>query len=137
LFYDLYRVKDTDTPELIAYAMYGSPFYHWVILMANNVIDPYLDWPMPDSIFNEWVEDKYKHLDTTNIQGEISPGADKTKYWITDSGIVVNQTDPLAVFPISHRLYEDLLNNQKRMIKIVKPDMLYDVVKQFETLITR
>ena len=135
LFYDTYRVIDTDTPELISYAIYGSPQYHWVILLANNIIDPYTDWPMPDSVFNEWVENKYAYLNETNEQDEVELGADKIKYWIDEDGIVVNESP--SAFPMSHRMYEDLMNNKKRLIKIVKPDLLPDLINQFEAAIQK
>lgn len=45
IFYE-YDVKDGETPELIAAKLYGDSNYHWIILMANNIVDPYYDWPM-------------------------------------------------------------------------------------------
>ena len=34
--YDLYDVPEGDTPEITALKHFGSPLYHWVILMTNN-----------------------------------------------------------------------------------------------------
>ena len=45
IFYE-YDVRDGETPEIIADKLYGSSGYHWVILLANDIVDPYYDWPM-------------------------------------------------------------------------------------------
>lgn len=132
-YYDEYIITDIDTPEIISHFIYGSPYYHWLILMANDIVDPFFDWPLPDYVFNTWVEEKYAYLNTTGNNGELLLGADKTKYWINEEGIVVNEE--LGTYPISHRLYEDLLNNKKRNIKIIKPELLNDVIAKFEELI--
>ena len=40
--YDEYDIKDGETPEMIAEKVYGSPLYHWVVMLCNqkyNYID--------------------------------------------------------------------------------------------------
>jgi hypothetical protein len=54
-----YDIKDTDTPEIIAYKYYGNVERHWIVLLFNNIIDPQFDWPMQDRVFNEYVNSKY------------------------------------------------------------------------------
>ena len=39
--FDFYDVKDGETPEYIANEFYGDPELHWVILMANDIVDYY------------------------------------------------------------------------------------------------
>lgn len=36
LTYDLYDIKDGETPEIIAEKIYGNPEYHWIIMLANE-----------------------------------------------------------------------------------------------------
>lgn len=45
VYYD-YTVADGDTPEIIAAKYYGSSQYFWLITIANDIIDPYFDWPL-------------------------------------------------------------------------------------------
>lgn len=54
-----YTIKDGETPEIIADKVYGDPEAHWVIMMLNDVIDPYLDWYMSTSVFDKYINDKY------------------------------------------------------------------------------
>ena len=36
-----YDVKETDTPEIIAYKIYGDANRSWIILLFNQIINPY------------------------------------------------------------------------------------------------
>ncbi len=54
-----YEIKDSDTPETIAYKIYGSSERHWVVLNFNNIIDPQYDWPLTYPNFIQYVNEKY------------------------------------------------------------------------------
>ena len=45
IFFYKIDVSDTDRPDILAHKFYGDPQLHWVILMANDIRDPYNDWP--------------------------------------------------------------------------------------------
>lgn len=47
LFYS-YTVKDQEKPEHIADRLYGDVNLHWIVLLFNDIIDPYFEWPMSD-----------------------------------------------------------------------------------------
>ena len=57
LEFDYYNVKDGETPEMIAHKYYDDPELHWTILVANEVIDYYSDWPMSVQMFEQFVKD--------------------------------------------------------------------------------
>lgn len=54
-----YEIKDSDTPETIAYKIYGSSERHWIVLNFNNIIDPQYDWPLTYPNFIQYVDKKY------------------------------------------------------------------------------
>lgn len=54
-----YTVKEGERPQDIALDYYGSVEYDWIVLMANNIIDPYYQWPLEESDFNKYLVDKY------------------------------------------------------------------------------
>ena len=56
--FDTYDVVDGEKPEDVAYKWFGDAQLHWVILMTNNVLDRYYDWPMNQVQFQEFLEDK-------------------------------------------------------------------------------
>lgn len=54
-----YTIKDNDRPEDIAYYYYGSVDYTWLVLLPNNIIDPYTQWPLSDDNFDKMLIAKY------------------------------------------------------------------------------
>ena len=67
--YYLYDIQDEDRPEIIAEKVYGDAEAHWIILYANNIYDPYYDWPMDRRTFEKYIVTKYGSLEwaKTNI----------------------------------------------------------------------
>ena len=41
-----YAIKDGERPDSLANDAYGTPFYDWVILLVNNMVNAQYDWPM-------------------------------------------------------------------------------------------
>lgn len=64
-----YDVKDSDTPEGIAYKMYGSSERHWIILMMNDIENPMYDWPLDQREIIKFINSKYSaNANTSNGQ---------------------------------------------------------------------
>lgn len=61
-----YTVSEGERAEDIAQFYYGSVDYVWLVYMANNIIDPYHEWPMDPQTFNDYLVEKY-----TEQSGEI------------------------------------------------------------------
>tara|TARA_R110000796_G_scaffold60664_1_gene140408 strand:+ start:498 stop:869 length:372 start_codon:yes stop_codon:yes gene_type:complete len=59
MLYLPYTVKEGYKPEDVANAYYGSTDFTWLVCMSNNIIDPYHQWPMSESIFNAYLVEKY------------------------------------------------------------------------------
>jgi len=58
LFYS-YDIKDSDSPEIIAAKYYDDVYRYWIVLFANQIIDPQWDWPMNASLFTTYIKNKY------------------------------------------------------------------------------
>lgn len=54
-----YIVKDSDTPEIIAHKIYGDPYRSWIILLFNQIVNPYYDWPMKNEVLDSYITNKY------------------------------------------------------------------------------
>ena len=59
LLYMPYMVEEGERAEDIANFYYGSVDYVWLIYMANNIIDPYHEWPLNTIEFNDMLIEKY------------------------------------------------------------------------------
>jgi hypothetical protein len=66
LFYS-YDIQDGDTPEMIANKYYGDPYRYWIVLFANNLIDPQWDWPMSQNLFGNYIIDKYTNATANSL----------------------------------------------------------------------
>lgn len=58
--YYKYDVQDGDTPEIVAYKIYGSVEKHWIILLMNDMVDPQFDWPLDNKSLTVFIDKKYK-----------------------------------------------------------------------------
>ena len=101
-FFDLYDIKDGETPEMISSDIYGSPMYHWIVLMANDIIDPRFDWPLSQPNLVEYCKTKYG---SANIYA--------THHYINSDGYEVN-SDAVGATSVSNFTYEDTQNEGKR-----------------------
>jgi len=59
VFLEDYFVRDKETPEFVSQFFYGTPTYHWVILMVNNIVNLNEEWPIPDSKVTDLIYLKY------------------------------------------------------------------------------
>jgi hypothetical protein len=57
-----YDIKDGERPEHIANRIYGNPQYHWIILLANNIIDPYHGWYKPQTVMENYIQRVYNSI---------------------------------------------------------------------------
>ena len=129
--YDYYDVIDGETPEIIAHKYYGNPELHWTILIANDIVDYYRDWPMTTQRFEEYVKDKY-----TNPQGihhyEISQTSGDTTKTIN---VGLNNTDYESASVISNYIYEQRLQDDKRQIRLIGQRFIKQFVDEFRSKI--
>lgn len=116
--YDYYDIKDGETPEILAEKIYGSPQYHWVIMLANNRIDYVSDWPLTYVALQQYIQEKY------------GSQADATKHYEDANGFVV-----MGGYPVSNREYEERLNEKKRRIKIISPSLINTILENYKDLI--
>ena len=58
-----YKVQDGETPETLAYDFYDDPSMNWVIMLINDVMDLYTDWPLSESNLVDVLMNKYRTLE--------------------------------------------------------------------------
>lgn len=77
--YDEYIMSDGETPEIVSEKLYGSPFYHWVLMLLNERYDYINDFVLSANAFEEYIDQKYNiivsgsnYLDTTYDETPLS-----------------------------------------------------------------
>jgi hypothetical protein len=161
LFYT-YSIQEGDTPEMIASKYYGDAELHWIVLIFNEIIDPFYDWPMHYQQFILFLTDKYgspataqstnHHYEkiiqsTDGYTGKMTTDVyqiDLASYNlipaepITVTKVLNNQTITVTSSrrAVSCFDYENELNESKRVIKLIKNSLVPDIKNQFEILMS-
>ena len=131
LLYDTYDVKNGETPESLAFKLYGDAELHWVIMLLNDITDRYHDWPMTEAQFSQFVQDKYDNVDGTHHY-EISQSSGDTSKKIN---IGTDNTDYPTATLITNFEHEQEEQDKKRKIRLLDPSYLDDFVEEFKLLI--
>lgn len=151
LFY-VYELDPGEKPEDIANTYYGDPTYHWIVLMSNNIIDPFYEWYMAGTEFNTYLLDKYgsgvndphHYIDTiTNETIDIPAGNYFTSLYVDDDyieNIPIENSDPLFdhvnindLTTVTNLEFETELNDGRRIIRILKPEYIQGVIDDLES----
>ena len=141
-------VGDGERPEDVATAFYKNPFYNWTVLVANDIVDIYSQWPRSTTQLQEFIKQKYdnpqatKHHVTTEVK-------DAKNNVIVPAGKVVasnyqvsyyNGTTTVTATPVvsvSYEQYEFEENAKKSRIQLIKPSLIEDFVDQYFKLLSK
>ena len=128
---DQYDVKENETPEIVADKHHGSPYYHWVIMLLNDISDVNNDWVKSTRQLQKYLLSKYTEIQLTETHHyEISQTSGDTTIKIE----VENATYPSAA-AVSNYNYEVALNEEKRSIDLLRNDYLGYFTDEFANLI--
>ena len=162
LYYD-YNIKDSDSPESVAYKYYGNSEHFWIVLMSNQMMDPQWDWPLNINDFDNYIAEKYvsiqnatstvhnyqKIIKTTVSGSNIEPKyeyliIDESRYnrpvplpkiYTTSTGETITVTVDKKI--ITKYQYELDLNESKRRIKLLNNRYLGLIQEQLSSLMAK
>jgi len=137
MLFDKYDVKEGEKPEDVAYKWFGDAELHWVILMTNNITDRYYGWPMNQSQFAEYLDDKYSNPDAIHHYEVTKDSGRTTSQGPSDYShkVEVNSDTDNAV-SISFREYEEREQDKKRQIQLLDKSLLGVFITEFDRLIS-
>ena len=128
---DTYAVKENETPEIVADKHHGSPYYHWVVMLLNDISDVNHDWVKSTRQLQRYLQDKYTETQLAETHHyEMSQTSGDTTVKIE----VENSTYPSAS-AVTNYEYEVALNESKRQIDLLRNDYLTFFVDEFQSLI--
>ena len=138
-----FTIREGEKPEDIARLYYGTVSDTWLVLLANNITDPYYQWPMSDAEFDQYFIDKYSKVSERDGFDVIRWGQDTTRndnvaYFFknaADTNRVIRlsvNSNVQGATPIHIYEYEKQQNENKREIVLI--DKLYrnQVVEEFK-----
>ena len=134
--YDTYDVRSGETPEMVAFNVYGDPEYHWVILLVNNITDRYHQWPMNNRQFLAHLAERYDNVDATHHYEIYQVSGDTTvKINIGPSDVDTDGDTIADAVLVTNREYEEAKQDEIRKIRLLDPEYLEQFVEDFENLI--
>lgn len=124
-----YTVRDGETPEILAYNVYGDTLLHWVILHTNQIVNLREEWPMTNDTFNRFLLQKYGTLPAVY--------AERHKEIIMEGESIITEQSIGNLVPksVSNYEYEFRLNEAKRNILLLKAQYVPDCINEFESLL--
>ena len=128
--YTKYIIKSGETPESIAFNVYGDAELHWVILLTNDIYDRYHQWPMNVNQFLAYVNEKYTNPNATHHY-EISQSSGDTSVKID---IGSDNTDYPSATAITNFEYEESRQDALRQIRLLNVAQVNKVVNDFSRL---
>ena len=123
-------INDGETPESIAHDFYGSTKDHWIVLLANDIVDVKREWPLSTEDVVRYAKDKYGENNISDVHHYVLK---------TDRDIIVDWDAAKVAsgdyVEITNLQYEEDLNDKKRQIFILRPENVTDLIQQYKKLI--
>ena len=143
VFFNKYAIEEGERPDTLANKVYGNPFYDWVILLTNNIINSQYDWPRSNYEIYKIAESEYDdpygtihHYEMDEI-GPYQAGqrVDETFYNGTHKlnidGSIVTKNGNEICRPVTIAEWFTDENEKKREIYLLKPGYLQSFVDDF------
>jgi len=149
-FFEKYSIIGDERPDNVAYKFYSDETLDWVVLLSNNILDVYNEWPMTQRTFDKVMLEKYgsydnlyngiHHYETQEVKNSsgiiiVPSGLEVNEDFFVeynDNGLIVYKKN--IVNAITNYEYEFDIENQKRNIYILKPLYLSVVFNDMEEI---
>ena len=151
--FDKYKIVGDERPDNVAQKVYDNDDLDWVILLSNNIVDLNNEWPLTQFQLNEFLNEKYTPQELVSIHHyETLELRDSRNQLILPAGIVVDEdfnleylsggqvkstnslVDGRPVKSVTFYDYENDLNDKKRNINVLKPELLGIFIRDFERI---
>ena len=156
--FDKYKIIGDERPDNVSEKVYGTNNFDWVVLMANNIIDVYNEWPLTQQQLNRYLNDKYTPQELVSVHHhETVEFRDRDNQVILPAGLIVDENWSMEYFSggqirstdtpsstsnmsekpvksVTFLEFETRLNEDKRNINVLKPDLLGLFLKDFDKI---
>jgi len=129
-----YNIQDGEKAEHISNKFYRTPEYHYIILLLNDIINPYFDWCVSGRELESFINDKYGS--TVNDVHHYIDLADNNRQIDDYDSVKIGEmaTIPANISIVTNRDHEIALNEGRRLIKLISSDYILEIVEEFEGL---
>jgi len=153
-FFTKYQIQGNDRPDNVAFEVYKDSSLDWLVLTCNNIINIQTEWPLPQQQFDNYLLDKYgdyntlyngiHHHETVEVKNsqdivivpaglQVESNYSVSYYdFITELQVTRNN----IVEPVTNYQYEEIQEDKKRNIFLLKPRFLSVVLDDLEDMMT-
>jgi hypothetical protein len=145
-YFEKYTIPGDDKPYNVSYNVYGTPKHEWIILLINDIINIYTEWPLSRVEFERMLKDKYStkiydihHYETNEIldsRGNIlfSKGITvEPNFTKMINGAIISSNE--LVNGVTNYEYEERINESKREIYLPYPDAITTIKSELVRLL--
>jgi len=151
-FFTKYQIQGNDRPDNVAFEVYEDAKLDWIVLLSNNIINIQTEWPLPQQQFDNYLLDKYgdyntlyngiHHYETVEIknsQGVVIVPAGlqvESNYSVSyyDFNTDLQVTENNIVEPVTNYQYEEIQEDKKRNIFLLKPRLVSVIFNDLEEM---
>ena len=146
LGFQQYTVKNNQRPDEVALDAYGDMKLDWVVLLCNNIINLYDEWPMSEDELERYIESEYEE-EADSVHHWVTQEVKDTKgrvllkagrevpenftYRRLDGTYLPKDT---VIRPISVYDHETEKNDYKRNIYLLRKNYLTGFIQEFQSL---
>ena len=149
--FDFYLIEDNERPDIVADKVYGNVELDWVILVTNNITSIRNQWPLSNNELYNYSLEKYISEENMMATHHFETKEIKDKYGriLLEEKLIVDQNFSFTytkddntvetVTPaqsVSNYTYEQRLNEDKRKIRVLKPNLLPAFITDFRNIMS-
>ncbi len=149
-YFNRYIIVGDERPDNVAFKVYNDETLDWVVMLSNNILNLYDEWPLTQESFDSYLLEKYGSYQALNNTHhyETKEIKDSSGKIILKSGLVVNQNFYLEYYDsntkqllfnrdvkqrITNYEYEENIENKKRNIFLLKDNYLPLILEDVES----
>jgi hypothetical protein len=102
-YFTKYKIIGDERPDNVAFKLYNDETLDWVILLSNNILNIQTEWPLPQTVFDKVLLEKYgsydelyngiRHYETKEIRDSVGnlilpEGIKMPNQWKSANGFV-------------------------------------------------
>ena len=131
--FEYYQISENMRPDVVAENVYGDPELDWIILITNNITNIRNEWPLSNNDLYNYMVEKYGVTGITDVHHyETTEMKDDQDRMLLEAGLQVDSNFTFQVGDktytpvqqVTNQQYEMDKNEEKRRIKILKPEFI-------------
>ena len=142
IYYPYVIPEEVKRPDILSYQIYGDVKFTWPIFLANQIFDPYWQWPMDTRTFESYLIGKYGSVEESKLKVEYYEKiwqerveATGTSDPIPEQTVRIDYTTYLETNTDLRRIkyayeYEQDKNESLRSIQLIQPVFISSVLDE-------